>query len=362
MSDGHGALGAAVGAGVGRPPARAGGDAEDVAPPGGRHERQGGAEDVAVAVEVHREHAAPVLVAARGEAGGPGDAGDVDHGVEPAELVGQLVEQLRERPLVGDRHRRRPRGAAGGDDAAGGGLLGRGELLGAVDGDQRVDGDDESACAAELLGDRGADPAAAAGDDDDPLPVASRQVQPVEVARLRASPRAARGSRSSRRSLGRSCLSRGFMPPGSPSLLMRDGVQADMTPLASTKVSTICSDPVRLGLGAHVEHLDALLLEQRHRAGDELGAEHGQLGVVDGDDRLLAGCRHDEHVREAAAHHPEQAGGAVGPLLGERDAVPADDVVAGAARQRRDLGLEAGAVDDAVDLVLLPVDDRARAR
>ena len=56
---------------------------------------------------------------------------------------------------------------------------------------------------------------------------------------------------------------------------------------------------------------------------------------------------------------PEEAGGAVGPLLGERDAAAADDVVADAALQRRDLGLETGAVDDAVDLVLLSVDHRA---
>ena len=98
---------------------------------------------------------------------------------------------------------------------------------------------------------------------------------------------------------------------------MRDGVQADMTALASTNESTIFCVHCLLGLGAHVEHLHAPLLEQPDGAADELGAEHGQLGVVDGDHRLLAGRRHDEQVREAAAHHPEQAGGAVGPLLGQ---------------------------------------------
>ena len=141
---------------------------------------------------------------------------------------------------------------------------------------------------------------------------------------------------------------------------MRDGVHADMTRLASTNESTIFWVQSRLGVGAHVEHLDPVLARAMPTVpADELGAQHRELGVVDGDDRLLAGRRHDEQVREAAAHHPEEAGGAVGPLLGQRDAVPADDVVAGAAGQRRDLGLEAGAVDDAVDLVLLAVDDRA---
>ena len=117
--------------------------------------------------------------------------------------------------------------------------------------------------------------------------------------------------------------------------------------------------PRLLGLGAHVEHLDTPLLEQSDGAADELGPEHGQLGVVDGHHRLLARRRHDEHVGEATAHHPEQAGGAVGPLLGQGDAAATDDLVADAAVERGELGLEAGAVDDAVDLVLLPVDDRA---
>ena len=54
---GHGPLGAAVAAGVGGPPPRAGGDAEDAAVPGGGHERQGGVEHVEVAPEVHVEHA-----------------------------------------------------------------------------------------------------------------------------------------------------------------------------------------------------------------------------------------------------------------------------------------------------------------
>src|SRR5205807_371965 len=51
--------------------------------------------------------------------------------------------------------------------------------------------------------------------------------------------------------------------------------------------------------------------------------------------------------------------GALGPLLGQGDTAETEDLVAGSTRQGCELGLEAGAVDDAVDLVLLPVDDRA---
>ena len=90
---GDGPLGAAVAAGVGGPPPRAGGDAEDAAVPGRGHERQRGLEHVEVAPEVHREHRQPVLLGALGEVGLPGDAGDVDHGIEPAVLVDQLPEQ-----------------------------------------------------------------------------------------------------------------------------------------------------------------------------------------------------------------------------------------------------------------------------
>ena len=117
--------------------------------PGRRHQWQGGGEYVAVAVEVHRENAEPVVVAALGEAGGTADARDVDHGVEAAELLGQLAEEPVHARFVGDRHPGGPCAATGGDDASCGGLLGLGQLLGAVDRDQRVDGDDESTCAAD---------------------------------------------------------------------------------------------------------------------------------------------------------------------------------------------------------------------
>ena len=81
-----------------------------------------------------------------------------------------------------------------------------------------------------------------------------------------------------------------------------------------------------------------------------------------GGDGLLPGRRHDEHVREAVRRHAVQAEDAVLPLLLHRDAVAADDRVAGAARERRELALEAGGEHDAVELVLLAVGDRAVRR
>ena len=50
---------------------------------------------------------------------------------------------------------------------------------------------------------------------------------------------------------------------------------------------------------------------------------------------------------------------AVLPLLVHRDAAAADDRVSGAPRERRELGLEPGGVDDAVELVLGAVGDHA---
>ena len=84
-------------------------------------------------------------------------------------LVDQLTEQAAHRLAVGHRHRRGPGRATGGHDAAGGGLLRLREPLGAVEGHEGVDGDDEPTAPAELLGDRRSDPAPAAGHDGDPL-------------------------------------------------------------------------------------------------------------------------------------------------------------------------------------------------
>ena len=152
------------------------------------------------------------------------------------------------------------------------------------------------------------------------------------------------------------------MDSGWPSLLIREGVQAAITARAGDVGVDDLLRPVRLGLRADVEDLDAVLVRELDGSGDELGAGHGQLGVVHRHHGLLGGCRHDEQVGEAPGHHAEEAGRPIGPLLGQGDAVPAHDVVTGPAVERRALGLEAGAVDDGVDLVL-PLRPRpARAR
>ncbi len=129
------------------------------------HEGERRLEHVEVAPEVDREQRHEILFGPLGEVGLAGDAGDVDHGIEPAALVDELTEQGTKCYLVGDRGRGRPRRAAGGDDAAGRGLFGHGELLGPVEGDEGVDGHDEPTAAAQLFGDRGADATAAAGHD-----------------------------------------------------------------------------------------------------------------------------------------------------------------------------------------------------
>ena len=67
---------------------------------------------------------------------------------------------------------------------------------------------------------------------------------------------------------------------------------------------------------------------------------------------------HVQTVREAAVVHAVQRAHAVLPLLGERQPVAAVDLVAGAAREVG-ADLEAGGVDQAVDLVLHAVRDHA---
>ena len=86
-------LRAAVRAGIAGAPAGAGRDAENAPVPGRGHERQGGAQHVEVAVDVHAEHRAPVVLHAVREAGGTADAGDVHHRVEGSELLDQVGEQ-----------------------------------------------------------------------------------------------------------------------------------------------------------------------------------------------------------------------------------------------------------------------------
>ena len=79
-------------------------------------------------------------------------------------------------------------------------------------------------------------------------------------------------------------------------------------------------------------------------------------GKFDGEAGLLVA--HDEAVREAAAVHAVQRAHAVRPLLGQADAVAADELVAGAPRVVG-ADLEAGGEDQAVELVLDAVDDDA---
>ena len=117
--------------------------------------------------------------------------------------------------------------------------------------------------------------------------------------------------------------------------------------------------PALLRLLDDLEHLHPSLLEQLDRGGDVLGAEDHQVREVVRGHGLLPGRRHDEHVREAVRRHAVQADDAVLPLLLHRDAAAPDDGVAGAARERRELGLEPGGVHDAVELVLGVVGDRA---
>ena len=195
---GDGPLGAAVGAGIGGPPPRSRGDAEDAAVARRGHQRQGGVEHVEVALEVHGEHRPPVLLGAPTEVGLPGDAGDVDDGIEPAVLVHELPEQGADRLAVGHRHGRRPGRATGGHDPTGRRLHRLRKPLGPVEGHQGVDGDDEPPAPAQLLGDSRADPAPAAGDDGDPLAAAHGAVGQTSSSRPSRLPASSHCSSSSR--------------------------------------------------------------------------------------------------------------------------------------------------------------------
>ena len=249
-------------------------------------------------------------------------------------------------------------------DATGCGLLRLPEPLGAVEGYEGIHGDDIPAATAELLRDRRSDPAPAARHDGDLLTRARRcrrpglEIQAFESAGLEPL-------------LEQLAIAEDVAPP--PAVVAVAGVRQFRVTLVvearrragghhRARVDEGADDllrPLFLGLGTHVEHVHAPLRELPDDTADELGPEHGQLRVVDGHHRLLPRRRHDEHVREATGHHPEEAGSAVGPLLGQRDTAASDYLVAGASEEWGDLSLEAGPVNDAVDVVLLPVDDRA---
>ena len=73
-----------------------------------------------------------------------------------------------------------------------------GQLLGAVEGHQRVDGDDEPAAAAEVLGDGAADAAPAAGDDGHALARAHGALEGTSSSSPSKRPSATQLSRRSR--------------------------------------------------------------------------------------------------------------------------------------------------------------------
>ena len=244
-----------------------------------------------------------------------------------------------------------------------------GQLLGAVEGDERVEGDDVPAAAAERLRDGGADPARAPGDDGDPMTWAHGVVGVADG-----------DSRSSSRPSKRPSVEPPLeeIPVGEPvaeaaaviACLRAQGLGMPLVVDARRRagrhdaadVGVRPDDllhPGLLGLGAHVEHLDPRLPEQADGGADELGPQHRQLRVVDGHDRLLGRRRHREHVGEIAAQDSEERDRAVGPPLGQRDPVAADDLVAHTPGEGGALGFEAGAVNEAVDLVLPPVDHGA---
>ena len=195
---GDDALGRAVAAGVGGPPARARRDAEDAAVPGRRHEGEGRLDHVEVAAEVDVEQGEPVFLGAAGVIALPGDPGHVDDRVEAATLVRQLGEQGAHGVAIGDGGGRGSGGATGGVDTPGRGLLGLGQLLGAVERDEGVDGHDEPPLAAEVLGDGAADAAPAAGDDGHALARAHEVLEGTSSSRPSKRPSATQLSRRSR--------------------------------------------------------------------------------------------------------------------------------------------------------------------
>ena len=148
---------------------------------------------------MHGQHGQPVLLGALAEVGLPGDAGHVDHGVEPAVLVDQLLEQRSgpPRPSVTDTDEARadPPAATMRPAVV---SSGSGQLLGPVEGHQRVDGDHEPAAPTELLGDGRADPAAAAGHHGDLLSAAHDAVDRTLSSRPSRLPASSHCSSSSR--------------------------------------------------------------------------------------------------------------------------------------------------------------------
>ena len=282
---------------------------------GGGHDRERGGEHVEVAVEVHGEHrcASPPRVPSA-KLVGRVMPGHVDHRVEPAELLEQVARPRRPSVTETDVARADPPAAtmrpAVVSSGGGSGSLPSSVTSGSIVTTKAPWRPSSSAMAAPIpppppvtattrcpsvaVGGHGA-----ATWSSSSKPSQSPLRQPLLQQR--------RGTRSSRRSRGRSCRCAGFSEPGLPSWLIRDGVQADITALPSTNESTIFWVQASSASALTSNTFTPALLEDADGAADELGAEHRQLRVVDGHDALLGGRRHHEQVREAAAHHPEEA-------------------------------------------------------
>ena len=146
------------------------------------HDGERGPQDVEVPVEMDIQHSGPVLLGARAEVGGTADTGDVDHGVERAELVDQPGEEGLDRLCVRDRCVRCPGCSAGIDDHLCRRSLRIVDATRSVHRNTRIQRHDEGADAAQLFGDRGTDADGSAGYDDNPLLSVLRHLPPMSIA------------------------------------------------------------------------------------------------------------------------------------------------------------------------------------
>ena len=241
------------------------------------------------------------------------------------------------------------RPAAGRDDLVGGRRLGGlVEARRAVQRQAGVDGHDERAGAAHLLGDRGADAGATTRHDHDSRLVRRHGSPRVRYRDRQDSTYGSSSSSPAKSSRARHSRSRSRQPKTSPypppyvpcSGLAAARVALEVQPRRRAggheraPVGVAVDDllhPVGLGVLGRVGDLHAPLLEQRDRPGDELRAFAEDVREVHADRALLAGRRHHEQVREPAGQDAQVGARTVLPLLREAHPAPADDRVAGAA-------------------------------
>ena len=107
-------------------------------------------------------------------------------------------------------------------------------------------------------------------------------------------------------------------------------------------------------VGTDLRSPHSVLQAPRHDSGDVGGLLAQGVGDVDGQGRPPS-VPVDEEVREAAGHEPMDGLDLLGPVIPEGPTVAADDLVVAGQEGRQD-GVEAGGVDDAVELVLVPCD------